>query len=77
MSDRQGIDDRVASSISARGQPQTFAGGAFHVRSWGKPEEIGGKAEIGVRMAEAEGTPDVNRTWPSGPGLAEAVEELG
>ena len=36
----------------------------------GEPEEIGCKAEIGVRTSEAEGIPDLNRTWPSGPSLA-------
>ncbi len=35
----------------------------------GEPEEIGCKAEIGVGISEAEGIPDVNRTWPSAPSL--------
>ena len=34
-----------------------------------EPEEIGCKAETGVRLSESEGISDLNRTWPSGPSL--------
>ncbi len=42
----------------------------------GAAEQIGGTAHIGDGMSEVGGIPDVNRTWPSGPIIAEAVEEL-
>ena len=44
---------------------------------WGKADEIGRKADIGVRMSAVKGKADVPATWPRLPLIAEAVEKVG